>query len=100
MEIRTRSQTGPLVAPRDDIAAKLAQQVDALKQTWCGQLAQDPASCARIEAESHDHFRNLADQMTASLLAEATTAADQAGPEKKGDLARPTPRDDPQRRGR
>lgn len=99
MEIRTRSKTGPLVTSQDDIAAKLAQQVDALKQTWRGQLAQDPASFARIEVESHDHFRNLADQVTASLLADATTAADQAGPEKKGALARPTHRDGPRRRG-
>jgi hypothetical protein len=99
MEIRTRSKIGPLVAPLDDITVKLAQQVDALKQTWRGQLAQDPASFARIEVEIHDHFRHLADQLTASLLADATTAADQAGPEKKGDLARPTRRDDPRRRG-
>ena len=43
--------------------------------------------------------RQLADQMTASLLAEATTSGDQAGPEKKGDRARPGDHDAPRRRG-
>jgi hypothetical protein len=99
MEIRTRSKTGPLVAPLDDIPAKLAEQVEARKRQWRDQLARDPAGFARIEVEIHDHFRHLADQMTASLLAEATTSGAQAGPEKKGDLARPTERDAPRRRG-
>src|SRR3954453_5259759 len=99
MEIRTRSKAGPAVPQVGDITTTLSQQVDAMKQQWLDQLARDPASFARVEVEIHDHFRHLADQMTATLLAEATTAGDQAGPEKKGDLARPPPRDDPRRRG-
>jgi hypothetical protein len=99
MEIHTRSKTGPLVVPLDDIPAELAHQVDARKRQWRDQLARDPASFARIEVEIHDHFRNLADQMTASLLAEATASGDQAGPEKKGGPARPTDHDAPRSRG-
>jgi hypothetical protein len=99
MEIRTRSKTGPLVPSLDDITTKLSQQVDAMKPRWLDQLARDPTSFARIEVEIHDHFRCLADQMTASLLAEATTADDPAGPEKKGDHARPTDHDAPRRHG-
>lgn len=99
MEIRTRSKTGPLVVPLDNIPAELAHQVDARKRQWRDQLARDPASFARIEVEIHDHFRNLADQMTASLLAEATTPDDQAGPEKKGAPARPTDHGVPRSRG-
>ena len=99
MEIRTRSKTGPLVPSLGDITTELSKQVDAMKQRWLDQLARDPASFARIEVEIHDHFRGLADQMTASLLAEATTSDDQAGPEKKGDHAGPTDRDAPRRRG-
>ena len=44
-----------------------------LKQPWLERLNRDPASFAQIEVEIHDSFRRLADQMTASLLAEATT---------------------------
>jgi hypothetical protein len=98
MEIRTRSKTGPVVPSLGEITTKLSQQVDAMKQRWLDQLARDPASFTRIEVEIHDHFRCLADQMTASLLAEATTSGDQAGPEK-GDHARPTDHDAPRRHG-
>jgi hypothetical protein len=84
MEIRTRSKTGPLVPSLADITVRLGQQVDAMKQQWLDQLAKDPASFARLEVEIHDHFRCLADQMTASLLAEATTTGDRAEPDKKG----------------
>jgi hypothetical protein len=56
-------------------------------------------SFGRLEVEIHDHFRRLADQMTASLLAEATIAEDQAEPGKKGTPTAPIPHDAPRRRG-
>ena len=98
MEIHTRSKTGPLVVPLDDIPAELAHQVDVRKRQWRDQLARDPASFARIEVEIHDHFRRLADQATASLLAEAATPQDQAEPGKKGTPPRPIDRDAHRRR--
>jgi hypothetical protein len=89
MEIRTQSKTGPAVASLDDITAELSRQTDSLKRQWRDRLAHDPSSFARLEVETHDHFRHLADQMTATLLADATAPDDQAGPEKKGALAAP-----------
>ena len=88
MEIRSQSKTGPIVPPLAEISAKLSQQLDAVKRQWLDQLNRDPASFARLEVEIHDHFRRLADQMTASLLAQPTTTHDQAEPGKKGG---PTP---------
>ena len=99
MEIRNQSRTGPVVPPLAELTATLSHQIDDMKQRLLDRLNQDPASFARIEVEIHDRFRRLADQMTASLLAEATTSDDQAGPEKKGDHAGPTDRDAPRRRG-
>jgi hypothetical protein len=99
MEIRTKSKTGPVVASLDDITAKLSQHIDSLKQQWRAQLAQDPSTFARLEVEIHDHFRHLADQMTATLLAEATPPGDQPEPGEKGALAVPTGHDAPRRRG-
>ncbi len=99
MEIRTQSHTGPLVPSLAEIPAKLSHQIDAMKQQWLDQLNRDPASFARLEVEIHDHFRSLADQMTASLLAEATVAQDQAEPGKKGAPAQPSARDVPRNRG-
>jgi hypothetical protein len=98
MEIRTQMKNGPLVAPLAEIPAKLSQQVDAMKQRWLDQLNRDPACLARLEVEIHDHFRHLADQMTASLLAEATTPGDRAEPGKKGGLHKPTAHDAHRRR--
>ena len=99
MEIRSQSKTGPLVPSLAEIPAKLSQQVDAVRQQWLDQLNRDPAGFARLEVEIHDHFRRLADQVTASLLAEATIAHDQAEPGKKGAPTGPIPHDAPRSGG-
>jgi hypothetical protein len=99
MEIRSQSKTGPLAPPVAEIPAKLCQQLDAVKQQWLDQLNRDPASFARLEVEIHDHFRRLADQMTASLLAEASIPGDQAEPGKKGTPSGPIPHDAPRSSG-
>jgi hypothetical protein len=70
-----------------------------VKQQWLDQLNRDPASFARLEVEIHDHFRRLADQMTASLLAEASIRGDQAEPGKKGTPSGPIPHDVPRSSG-
>ncbi len=98
MEIRTSSKSGPLVPSLADVTASLSQQTDSTKHQWLDRLAKDPASFAQVEVEIHDHFRGLADQMTASLLAEVTSSADRAQPEKKGGAAMTT-RDASRRRG-
>src|SRR5512142_942424 len=99
MEIRSASKTGPLVPPLAEIPAKLSQQLDAVKQRWLDQLNRDPASFARLELEIHDHFRRLADQVTASLLAEAAITGDQAETGKKGAPIGPIPHDVPRNSG-
>ena len=99
MEIRNQSKTGPLVPPLAEIPAKLSQQLDAVKQHWLDQLNRDPSSFVRLEVEIHDHFRQFADQMTASLLAEATITENQAEPGKKGAPRAPIDHGDPRRRG-
>lgn len=84
MEIHTDSKTGPLVPPTSDVTAALSRQIDAVKQQWLDQLTRDPASFVRLEVEIHDEFRRLADQMTASLLAEAMSSNSPVEPGKKG----------------
>jgi len=99
MEIRSQSKNGPLVPPLAEILAQLSQQLDAVKQQWLDQLNRDPASFARLEVEIHDHFRRLADQMTACLLAEASIPGDRAEPGKKGAPSGPSPHDAPHNSG-
>lgn len=98
MEIRTQSQTGPVVPPPAEITAALSRQIEDMTQPLLDRLNQDPARFAQIEVEIHDRFRHLADQMTASLLAAATISEGRAEPEKKGRLAA-TDHDAPRRRG-
>jgi hypothetical protein len=98
MEIRNQSKTGPVVPPLAELTATLSDQIDDMKQRLLDRLNRDPASFAQIEVEIHDRFRHLADQMTASLLAQATVSGDRAGPEKKGGEVA-TDRNEPRRRG-
>ena len=95
MEIRNQSKTGPGVPPLAQISTVLSRQIDDMRQRLLDRLNHDPASFAQIEVEIHDRFRRLADQMTASLLAEATIAQDQAEPGKKGAPTGPIPHDAP-----
>ena len=99
MDIRSHSKDGPLVPPLAEMPAKVSEQLDAVRLEWLDQLNRDPASFARLEVEIHDHFRRLADQMTASLLAEATIPGDQAGPGKRGTPIGPIPHDAPRSSG-
>jgi hypothetical protein len=99
MENRNQSKTGPIVPPLAEITATLNHQIDDMKQRLLDRLKHDPASFAQIEVEIHDRSRRLADQMTASLLAETTISHDRAGPGKKGGPATATDRDAPRRRG-
>ncbi|CAN5894985.1 hypothetical protein BH23PLA1_BH23PLA1_36890 [soil metagenome] len=86
MEIRTQSQTGPVVPPLTEITATLSQQIQDMTGPLLDRLHQDPARFSQIEVEIHDRFRQRADPLTASLLATATISPTRAEPEKKGGL--------------
>jgi hypothetical protein len=97
--VRLPSKTGPQLPSQDDLFRCFREQTEAAQQQWQERLAQDPAGFAQLEVEVHDHFRRLADLMTASLLAQATTTQAQATPGKKGVSSPPTPRDEPPKDG-
>jgi hypothetical protein len=69
MQVRLRSKAGPLIPSGNDLLGSLRKQTEALQTQWHDRLAHDPAGFAQLEVEIHDHFRRLADQMTASLPA-------------------------------
>ena len=58
-----------------------------------------PPGSPQLEVEIHDHFRRLADQMTASLLAQATTTRRPGRAWKKGVPTPPAAADAPPNRG-
>jgi hypothetical protein len=97
MQVRLQSKAGPLIPSGDDLLGSLREQTEALQSQWHDRLAHDPAGFAQLEVEIHDHFRRLADQMTARLLARATMTPDQAEPGKKGVPTPPAPDAPPNR---
>ena len=72
MEVRTQSRGGPVVAKLPQIVRGISQHLDQQQQAWLEQLKADPARLARLEHEVHQSFRQLADQLVAGLLAEAS----------------------------
>jgi len=99
MQVRLQSNTGPQLPSQDDLFRSFREQTEAAQQLWRERLAHDPAGFAQLEVEIHDHFRRLADLMTASLLAQTATAQDRATPGKGGTSSPPAPRDAPLSRG-
>jgi primosomal protein N'' len=73
MEVRTQSKEGSKVANVEQCLKDLQQQLDALQRRVVGKLRNKPQQFAVVEEEIHATMQALADQLTASVLAEATT---------------------------
>jgi hypothetical protein len=75
MEVRVESKDGSLVVSPARLVDDVVAQLRAEQVAWVGQLAADPGSFAQLEVTVHQRFQELADQLTASLLAQATQAS-------------------------
>jgi hypothetical protein len=73
MEARiTPDKNGPVVSSPPEVVEKLAEQLRVQQQHWLQRLTQKPQSFADLEVAVHHAFAQLADQLVASLLVEAT----------------------------
>ena len=72
MEVRSESKAGLQVSSPSDLVDGLATQLRTQQQTWLRQLAEEPSRFADLEVTVHQTFQQLADQLVASLLAQAT----------------------------
>ena len=72
MEVRTESKAGPHVPSPSELVDGLATQLRTQQQTWLRQLTEEPSRFADLEVTVHQTFQQLADQLVASLLAQAT----------------------------
>ena len=72
MEVRSESKTGPQVPSPSQLVDGLATQLRTQQQTWLRQLTEEPSRFADLEVTVHQTFQQLADQLVASLLAQAT----------------------------
>jgi hypothetical protein len=77
MEIRT-AKAGSPVGTVAEVVANLQRQLPAQQADWLRQLSQHPETFADLERTVHHVFQQLADQVVAGLLAEATRPADWA----------------------
>jgi hypothetical protein len=71
MEIRMAKE-GPPIVGAGEVLAQMQRQLPARQAEWVRELSRNPGAFADLERSVHNVFQQLADQMVAGLLAEAT----------------------------
>ena len=72
-----------MVKSVDEVLQQVQQQLQAQQGQWLDQLREQPGKFADLEAQIHRTFQDLADQVVAGVLAQATAADDFAQDAKK-----------------
>jgi predicted ArsR family transcriptional regulator len=83
MQVRVQGKCGPMLKNVDEVLRHVQQQLQQQQGKWLAQLRDQPAQFADLEAQIHQTFQALADQVVAGVLAQATAAADFAQDAKK-----------------
>ena len=83
MEVRLQGRAGPVVKSVAEMLQQVQQQLQAQQGQWLAQLREQPAKFVDLEAEIHKTFQDLADQVVAGILAQATAATTFAQDAKK-----------------
>lgn len=76
MEVRMESKKGSVLTGIDPVLTQIQERLQARPKQWLVALQQDPGKFADVEKEIHRAFAQMADQVVAGLLAEATADAD------------------------
>jgi hypothetical protein len=74
MEVRVEGKGGPLVKNVAEVLRQVQQQLQDQQGQWVAQLRKQPAKFVDLEAQIHRTFQDLADQVVAGVLAQATAA--------------------------
>ena len=72
MEVRIERKDGSPVPPPSQLIDQLATQLRSEQKAWLRQLAEEPGRFADLEVNVHHTFQQLAAQLVASLLAQAS----------------------------
>lgn len=83
MEVRMDSKNGPVVTGIEPVVTQIQRRLQARPKEWLRALQKDPGKLADVEKEIHQAFAQMADQVVAGLLAEATAGADFSQAAKK-----------------
>lgn len=83
MEVRMDSHKGTKLSGIDPVLAEIQQRLKAHPKAWLKTLEQNPGDFANLEQEVHRAFAQMADQVMAGLLAQATAGSAFADAAKK-----------------
>jgi hypothetical protein len=83
MRIRMECKTGEVVTGVDQARTKIEERLQQIPEQWLRRLRENPGSFTEVEQTVHDVFQQMADQMVAGLLAQATEPVEFAQAAKK-----------------
>lgn len=83
MDVRTQDKNGRRVSSVAECQAKIAEELGRKQGAWVQELRQRPRQFRQLEEQIHQRFQELADQLVASVLAEATVSSPAVELEKK-----------------
>jgi hypothetical protein len=83
MEVRVQGKKEAPLKGIDPVVAEITKCLQSHPQEWLHSLQKDPAGFADLEKKVHHAFQQMADQLVAGLLAQATKTDDFAADAKK-----------------
>lgn len=72
MEVRMESQEGAALKGIDPVLSEIHKRLESHPQEWLRALRDNPGSFVDLEKTVHRTFQQMADQLVAGLLAQAT----------------------------
>src|ERR1019366_7823799 len=76
MEIRMQGKQEAPLKGIDPVLAEISKRLQSHPQEWLDSLQKNPAGFADLEKKVHHAFQQMADQVVAGLLAQATKGDD------------------------
>ena len=83
MEVRLNSRSEEPLTGIDPVLAEIHKCLHSHPQEWLRRLQKNPADFADLEQQVHQAFQQMADQLVAGLLAQATAGDDFTANAKK-----------------
>jgi hypothetical protein len=76
MEVRVQGKKEAPLKGMDPVLAEIYKRLQSHPQEWLRNLQKNPADFADLEKKVHHAFQQMADQLVAGLLAQASTGDD------------------------